>query len=199
MNKNNNDKKEKENPSLEQSPSSSYNGENQKDITNQTNAAEVNESKESTVKTKPEELEKRINELNDKYIRLYADFENYRKRVSKERIDLLRFAGEDIFKQLLPVMDDFERAIKAAAQTTDFETIKQGEQLIYNKLKIMLTQNGLQEMNVAGQPFDSELHDAITNIPAPSEDMKGKVTEEVEKGYYLNGKVIRHAKVIVGN
>ena len=144
-------------------------------------------------------LEEKLAELNDKYIRLYADFENYRKRVSKERLDLLKYAGEDVFKLLIPVMDDFERAMKAAAQATDIKTIKEGEQLIYNKFKNMFTQSGLAEMNATGKIFDPELHDAVTNIPAPTEDMKGKVVEEIEKGYWLSGKVIRHAKVIVGN
>jgi molecular chaperone GrpE len=143
--------------------------------------------------------EEKLAELNDKYLRLYADFDNYRKRVSKERLDLLKYAGEDILKLLIPVMDDFERAMKAAAQATDIKTIKEGEQLIYNKFKTLFTQSGLAEMNATGKVFDPELHDAVTNIPAPSEDMKGKVVEEIEKGYWLSGKVIRHAKVIVGN
>ncbi|MFH1004198.1 MAG: nucleotide exchange factor GrpE [Bacteroidota bacterium] len=168
----------------------SNNGNSTKDISEQKTGDE-----QSAIK----EIETKLAETNDKYIRLYADFENYRKRITKERIDLIKFAGEDIFIQLLPVIDDFERAIKAATQAKDMETIKQGEQLIYNKFKNILTQNGLQEINSAGQIFDSELHDAVTNIPSPSEDMKGKVVEEVEKGYYLNGKVIRHTKVIVGN
>ncbi len=143
--------------------------------------------------------EEKLAELNDKYIRLYADFENYRKRMSKERIDLLKYAGEEVFKKIIPVLDDFERAFKSLAEITDITIIKQGEELIYNKFKTILTQNGLEEMKSAGEIFDPEIHDAVTNIPAPSEEMKGKVIEEVEKGYYLNGKVIRHAKVVVGN
>ena len=163
------------------------------------NASEETKTEASVAAVEEKTYEEKLAELNDKYIRLYADFENFRKRVSKERIDLLRFAGEDIFKQLLPVMDDFERAFKSMSEITDINVIKQGEELIYNKLKNILTQSGLQEMNSAGQTFDSELHDAVTNIPALSEEMKGKVVEEIEKGYYLNGKVIRHAKVVVGN
>lgn len=143
--------------------------------------------------------DEKLAELNDKYLRLYADFENYRKRVSKERLDLLKYAGEDVLKLLIPVMDDFERAMKAAAQATDIKMIKEGEQLIYNKFKILFTNSGLAEMNATGKIFDPELHDAVTNIPAPTEDMKGKVVEEIEKGYWLNGKVVRHAKVVVGN
>ena len=151
----------------------------------------------------PVEIEKtteeKLVELNDKYMRLYADFENFRKRATKERQDQFKYAGEDILKQLIPVMDDFERAMKAAAQATDIKTIKEGEQLIYNKFKNLFAQNALAEMNATGKIFDSELHDAVTNIPAPSKDMIGKVVEEIEKGYWLNGKVVRHAKVIVGN
>lgn len=140
-----------------------------------------------------------LSELNDKYVRLYADFENYRKRVSKERIELMKYAGEEIFSKIIPVLDDFERAFKSMNSVTDLTILKQGEELIYNKFKNILTQSGLEEMKSAGETFDPELHDAVTNIPAPTEDMKGKVVEEVEKGYYLNGKVIRHAKVVVGN
>jgi len=143
--------------------------------------------------------EEKYAEINDKYLRLYADFENFRKRASKERLDQLKYAGEDVLKQLIPVMDDFDRAIKASEQTTDVKTIKEGVQLIYNKFKNLLTQSGVAEMNAAGKVFDPELHDAVTNIPAPKEDLKGKIVEEVEKGYWLNGKVLRHAKVVVGN
>ena len=143
--------------------------------------------------------EEKLAEMNDKYVRLYAEFDNFRKRASKERIDMLKFAGEDVFKQLIPIMDDFERAMKAAATATDIKIIKDGEQLIYNKFKNILTQSGVAEMNATGKVFDPELHDAVTNIPSPSPDMKGKVIEEVEKGYWLTGKVLRHAKVVVGN
>lgn len=155
------------------------------------------EPKQETA-TVDKSAEEKLAELNDKYVRLYADFDNFRKRSVKERIDLLKFASEETYRQLLPVLDDFERGFKSMAEVTDVAMLKQGQELIYNKLKNMLTQNGLQEMKAAGEIFNPELHDAVTNIPAPAEDMKGKVIEEVEKGYYLNGKVIRHAKVIVG-
>ncbi|TAL62125.1 MAG: nucleotide exchange factor GrpE [Bacteroidetes bacterium] len=167
----------------------------QEDIT--ANAAE--EVKQETPPVEAEKTpEEKLAEINDKYVRLYAEFDNFRKRASKERIDLLKYAGEDIFKQLIPVMDDFDRAMKASEKTTDIKTIKEGEQLIYNKFKNLLTQSGVAEMKATGKSFDPEFHDAVTNIPAPKEDMKGKVVEEVEKGYWLNGKVLRHAKVIVG-
>lgn len=143
--------------------------------------------------------EEKLAEMNDKYVRLYAEFDNFRKRAAKERADQLKYAGEDVLKQLIPVMDDLERSMKASAKATDIKTIKEGEQLIYNKFKNMLNLSGVHEMNSTGKPFDPELHDAVTNIPAPKEDLKGKVVEEVEKGYWLNGKVLRHAKVVVGN
>lgn len=147
---------------------------------------------------KIEELGTKLTELNDKYLRLYSEFDNYRKRTTKERSDLLKTAGEDVIKSFLPVIDDFERAMKNAASATDVAAVNEGIQLIYNKLKGELTKRGLEAMDSTGKPFDVEVHEAITNIPAPSEDMKGKVIDEVEKGYLLNGKVIRFAKVVVG-
>ena len=162
------------------------------------NSSEEIKQETPSVTAEEKTPEEKFAELNDKYIRLYADFENYRKRMSKERMDLLRYGGEDIFKKIIPVLDDFERAFKSLSEITDINIIKQGEELIYNKFKNILLQSGLEEMKSTGEAFDPELHDAVTNIPAASEDMKGKVMEEIEKGYYLNGKVIRHAKVIVG-
>jgi molecular chaperone GrpE len=150
-----------------------------------------------------ENIEKQLNakveELNDKYIRLYSEFDNYRKRTQKEKIELHKTAGEDIFKILLPVLDDFERAMNAMNEAKDIAAVKEGVELIFNKLKNGLQQKGLAAMESKGQAFDADIHEAITNIPAPSEDLKGKVVEELEKGYSLNGKVIRFAKVIVGN
>lgn len=145
------------------------------------------------------ELQTKVDELNDKYLRLYSEFDNYRKRTAKERIELIQTAGEDVFKSLLPVVDDFERAIKSTTETTDAKTISDGVKLIYNKLKNTLTQKGLEEMKSVGEVFNADVHEAITNIAAPSEDMKGKVVDEVEKGYTLNGKIIRFAKVVIGN
>ena len=144
------------------------------------------------------EMQAKVDELNDKYLRLYSEFDNFRKRTAKEKIELIQTGGEDVFKSLLPVVDDFERAIKSNAETADIKTINDGITLIYNKLKNTLTQKGLQPMESIGQPFDADLHEAITNIPAPTDAMKGKVIDEMEKGYYLNDKVIRFAKVIVG-
>lgn len=141
--------------------------------------------------------EAKIAELNDKYLRLYSEFDNFRKRTSRERADLIKTAGEDIFKSLLPVLDDFERALKAISDDSTAGSIKEGVSLIQNKLKKILVQRGLEEMNAQGTSFDPDLHEALTNVDA-EEGMKGKVVDEVEKGYLLNGKVIRHAKVVVG-
>lgn len=145
------------------------------------------------------DLEAKIAELNDKYLRLYSDFDNFRKRTSKEKGELIQSGGEDVFKSMLPIVDDFERAIKSNAEIKDIKTINEGVNLIYNKFKNMLSQKGLAEMKSIGEPFNTDLHEAITSIEAPSEDMKGKIIDELEKGYTLNGKVIRFAKVVIGN
>ena len=146
-----------------------------------------------------EELQAKLAEMNDKYLRLYSDFDNFRKRTAKEKIDLIQSGGEDVFKSLLPIVDDFERAIKSNAATTDINTVNEGVNLIYNKLKNTLTQRGLEEMKSLGESFNTDLHEAITSIAAPTEDGKGKIVDELEKGYMLNGKVIRFAKVVIGN
>jgi molecular chaperone GrpE len=145
------------------------------------------------------ELKAKADELNDKYLRLYSEFDNFRKRTAKEKIELMQSAGEDVFKSILPVLDDFERAIKSNSETTDIKAVNDGVNLIFNKFKSTLTQKGLAEMNAVGATFDADIHEAITNIPAPSDDLKGKVVEELEKGYSLNGKIIRFAKVVIGS
>jgi len=147
---------------------------------------------------KLKELEAKLSEANDKYLRLYSEFDNFRKRTAKERVELINTAGEDIFKSLLPVLDDFERAIKSNAETTDVKAVNDGVNLIFNKFKSTLTSKGLQEMKSHGETFDADIHEAITNVPAPSDDLKGKVVDELEKGYSLNGKIIRFAKVVIG-
>ena len=143
--------------------------------------------------------EEQLAELNDKYLRLFSDFDNYRKRTAKERIELAKTAGEDFFKAILPVLDDFDRALKAIEKTDTDAALKDGVKLIHNKLNGILQQKGLQRMEAIGKEFDVELHEAVTNIPAPDPSLTGKVVDEAESGYLLNGKVIRHAKVIVGN
>jgi molecular chaperone GrpE len=156
-------------------------------------------STEETTDKKIEELENQLKEQNEKYLRLYSEFDNFRRRTAKERIELVGSAGADIISTLLPIIDDFERAIKSSESTSDIAALKEGVNLIYNKFLNTLTKKGLEPMKAAGESFDPEFHEAITNIPAPNQEMVGKVVDEVEKGYLLNGKVIRYAKVVVGN
>jgi molecular chaperone GrpE len=141
--------------------------------------------------------EAKYNEANDKYLRLYSEFDNYRRRSARERIDLVATAGADTLKDILPVIDDFERGLKNMETASDVLALREGVELIYTKLKNTLTAKGLEEMKAVGQPFDADIHEAITQIPA-GDDMIGKVVEELEKGYYLHGKVVRFAKVIIG-
>lgn len=145
-----------------------------------------------------EKLKAELVAANDKYLRLFAEFDNFRRRTTKERVDLLQTAGKEIIVSLLPVMDDFERAIRSMDNATDVDAVKAGVELIYNKLSSTLTQKGLKPMAALGETFDADIHEAITNVPAPTDDLKGKVIDEMEKGYYLGDKVVRFAKVIVG-
>ena len=145
------------------------------------------------------ELNAKLAEQQDKYLRLYSEFDNFRKRTNKEKIELIKTAGEDIFKAFLPVLDDFERAIKANETAADITSVNEGIKLIFSKMKHSSQLKGLEAMDCLGKEFDADIMEAITNIPAPSEDLKGKVVDELEKGYMLNGKVIRFAKVVVGN
>jgi len=146
-----------------------------------------------------EALEEKNQELNDKYLRLYSEFDNYRKRTQKERLELLKNASQDIITELLPVLDDFDRAMKSFSVGQNNEESLKGIELIYNKLLNLLTQKGLEPMNAMGKDFDTDFHEAITNIPAADESQKGKVVDVIQKGYLLNGKIIRFAKVVVGS
>jgi molecular chaperone GrpE len=154
---------------------------------------------------KEQELETRVAELtaglaaaNDKYLRLSAEFDNFRKRTLKEKMDLMKNASESVIVNLLPVMDDFERAMNAIESSDNLETTKEGIQLIYNKFKDFTRQNGVVEMEAKGLVLDTDHHEAITKIPAPTAELKGKIVEVVQKGYMLNDKVIRYAKVVIG-
>jgi len=144
------------------------------------------------------EYQSKVNELNDKYLRLYSEFDNFRKRSFKEKIDLSRTASEEVIKELLPVLDDFDRAIASMASTDNIEAIKEGEQLIHAKIKAIFASKGLQEIKSIGETFNTDFHEAITSIPAPTEELKNKVVDEVQKGYTLQDKVIRFSKVIIG-
>ena len=153
------------------------------------NAEETVEAVEEPVKKTAEE---ELAEMKDKYLRLYAEFDNYRKRTIKERQELLKTAASSTIQILLPVLDDFERAIQ------NEDNIPEGIVLTYNKLFKTLEQKGLKKMESKNTPFDPEMHEAITKIPAPTEELKGKVVDTIEEGYYLNEKIIRYAKVVVG-
>ncbi|NVO32106.1 nucleotide exchange factor GrpE [Hymenobacter lapidiphilus] len=153
---------------------------------------------EPTTETGVPAADTELADLKDKYLRLAAEFENYKRRTSKERIDLFKSANQELMVVLLPVLDDFERARHHTQTTEDAGTVREAMNIIQNKLGKILEQKGLTPMNAAGTAFDPELHEAITQIPAPSEDMKGKIVDEVEKGYYLGDKVLRHAKVVLG-
>lgn len=156
-------------------------------------------TKEQKLEEKVNELEENLAELNDKYLRLFSEFDNYRKRTTRERLELIDTAATEVIGELLPVLDDFERAFKAnEAKSEEEQSNLEGFKLIYNKLKGTLSRRGLEPMKSVGEPFDTDFHEALTNIPAPSDDLKGKVVDEVEKGYLLKGKVIRFAKVVVG-
>ena len=144
------------------------------------------------------ELEKEKDELKDKYLRLFAEFDNYKKRTVKERFELMKTAAEDTMRSILPVLDDFDRAKSSADDESSEEVWSEGVLLVFNRLHNVLKGAGLESMTSTGEAFDPELHEAITEIPAPSEDMKGKVMDTIEKGYYLKDKIIRHAKVVVG-
>jgi len=146
-----------------------------------------------------DKLKEELTLANDKYLRLYAEFDNFRRRTIKEREEARKMEGKDVIVSLLPILDDFERALRSMEGATDITPVKEGVELIQNKLKNTLTQKGLKEMESIGSPFDPELQEAITNIPAPTEEWKGKVIDEMEKGYFLNDKVVRFAKVIVGS
>ncbi len=145
-----------------------------------------------------EKFQREAAEWKDKYLRLVAEFDNFRKRNAKERIELIQTAGKDVIVSLLDVLDDSERAQKQLETSNDAAASKEGVLLVFNKLRNTLQSRGLKPMNSTGQEFNPDLHEAITEIPAPSKQLEGKVVDEVQKGYYLNDKIIRFAKVVVG-
>jgi molecular chaperone GrpE len=151
------------------------------------------------VESELSDLQATVAELKDKHIRLLAEFDNYKKRTMRERLDLMASASKDVMLALLPVLDDFDRARKAAEANPNVEPFSEGVSLVYNRLYSTLQAKGLKAMDSTGQPFDPEWHEAITEIPAPTPDLKGKVVDTIEKGYLLNDSIIRYAKVVVGN
>ena len=145
-----------------------------------------------------EELKAQVEEQKDRYLRLSAEFDNYRKRTLKERSDMLKTVNGDTLSGMLPVLDDLERAMQSMQKATDVDAVREGVVLIYNKLQEFLKNKGIVEIDAMNQVFDTDLHEAITKIPAPTEDLKGKVVDVIQKGYKIDTKVIRYAKVVVG-
>lgn len=185
----NNDYKE-EIPKDEMETSTNENASSQEEI--------IEQEKEQTPEDIIAELNLQITEQKDKYLRLFADFDNYKKRNAKERLDLLKTAGKDIILSVLPTLDDLDRAITSSETATDVKAVRDGFILVKNKLFNTLAQKGLKPMESIKHEFNPDIHEAITKIPSPTEDLKGKVVDEIEKGYTLNDKIIRYAKVVVG-
>lgn len=160
---------------------------------------ELNQENENLENTAVKKLEEQLSEAKDKYLRLYSEYENFRRRTSKERLELIKTANEDLMNALLPVVDDFERALNLTPEDEQVSHAQEGFKLIKNKFFKILENKGLTVMEVdKGSEFNPEFHEAISQIPAPEEDLKGKVVDVVEKGYYLGEKVIRYAKVVIG-
>lgn len=163
-------------------------------------ASEQNEAAEGNVETEMKEpsIEDQLAEMNNKYIRLYSDFDNFRKRTIKEKADIISTASASLMKDLLGTLDDFERAIANNESVEDADSLREGFKLIYNKFSAALKNKGLEPMDCKGDVFDADKHEAITNIPAQTEEEKGKIVDVIERGYNLRGKALRYAKVVVG-
>lgn len=187
-----------ENINNEQVESNNPNSELNNEQNNVDSASESNAEMTENGQNELDKIKAELAEANDKFLRLYSEFDNFKRRSTKERIELMQNAGQEIIKALLPVVDDFQRQEKYFKPDTDVTTLKEGVDLIHNKLTSILQNKGLSAIESLGKEFDTDFHEAITKIPAPSEDLKGKVVDEIEKGYVLNGKVIRFAKVVVG-
>lgn len=167
------------------------------DVTSEVNI-EQEEVEAAPELSETEKLQGEVLELKDKFLRLQAEFDNFRRRTAKERLELIQTASKDLVSNLIPVLDDFERATKNMETATDVQAIKEGIDLVYSKFYKVLEAKGLKPMNSTGEAFNPEIHEAITQIPAPSKNLVGKVVDEVEKGYYLNDTVVRFAKVVIG-
>lgn len=172
--------------------------ENTADTQEQAQEEAVELSPEEKLEAQVKELEEQLSAQKDKYLRLTAEYDNYRKRSMKEKTDLILNGGEKAFTAVLPVLDDMERALDTMAKAEDVAAVKEGVDLIYNKFVQMLSQNGVKAIDTKEMPLDTDLHEAIAMIPAPAEELKGKILDCVQQGYTLNEKVIRHAKVVVG-
>ena len=161
-------------------------------------AAEEQDCKEEVQNDESEKLKAELAEAKDRHLRLAAEFDNYRRRTAKERLELVQTAGEDVIKGILPIMDDFERAIKALESTEGSEAAKEGTELIYNKMMSYLQSKGVSLIEAMNQKLDTDFHEAVAQFPVQEEEKKGMVIDVVQQGYMLNGKVIRFAKVVVG-
>lgn len=173
----------------------------EENVNEQENTEQTEETSQEIPTEELSDLEKKENEykeLHDKYIRLFSEFDNFRKRTAKEKLELSLNAGGEMMKQVIPTLDDFDRAIANNEKVDDINSVKEGFSLIHTKLTQTLTAKGLKAMDSLGEEFDVNKHEALTQIPAPSEDLKGKVVDVIEKGYLLNDKVLRFAKVVVG-
>ncbi len=195
-------KQEHENQHSQNDKMSGKNTKKEKKVDENTDkaASKKNRKSRSDAKTEKdiETLKAQLSEANDKYLRLYSEFDNFRKRTARERLEFAKTASAEVIVDLLPVLDDCERAKKSLDESKDIEAIREGMELIYNKLRNILQQKGLEEMTSIGEVFNTDHHEAVTNIPAPTDEQKGQIIDELEKGYFLNGKVIRYAKVVVG-
>jgi len=156
------------------------------------------EQKSNELQEELRAFEEKSQSLHDKYLRLSAEFDNYRKRTLKEKTELIKTASEDLIKRFIPFVDDIERGLNAVNTSQDIEALKEGMNLIYSRLKDFLMQNGIKEIEALDQEFNTDIHEAVTKIPAPEESKKGKVVDVIEKGYMLHDKVIRYPKVVVG-
>ncbi len=181
-----------------QAPADSQTAEQKEDI-KATDEDSGDEDETLALKKELEGMQQKLDEANDKFLRLFSEFDNYRKRVVKERIELTKTASESIISSLLPVLDDLERAAEMTVENGTAESGSEGVRLIYNKFKSILRQKGVEEISAVGEDFNTDFHDAVTHIPAKDKKQKGKNVEEIQKGYLLNGKVIRYARVVVAN
>jgi len=170
----------------------------QEEVQQEGNTDASAETEAKTEEKKEVTLEEKLQQSEDKFLRIYSEYENFRKRTQKEKADLITGAAADVYKVLLPILDDLDRAKENIDKAEDVASLKEGLELIFDKLSKSLKSNGLELMDVKEQDFNADEHEAITNIPAPTEELKGKVIDVVEKGYTLNGKIIRFPKVVVG-
>ena len=196
----NNDMKKEKETKVEETQNEAQEMKNEaQDAKMETSEVETPETEETEKAEEPNEWEKKYKDLNDSHLRLMADFDNYRKRTIKEKADLIKNAGERIICDFLPIVDNFERALESMKTAEDVEAVRQGVELIYNQVMAMMKANGVAVIETENAPFDTEYHEAITTIPAPTPELKDKIVDCTTKGYTMNEKVIRHAKVVVGN